>query len=220
MIKITLPNGSVREYEPGVTGIEIAKSLSNSLAREVLSINVDDELWDVTRPISRDASINLNKFDNEDGKHAFWHSSAHLMAEAIEAIYPGTKFGIGPAIDNGFYYDVDTGDDVVITDGDLPKIDLRLRELDLAVLVDETVDILSELECFTGKLRRLMDDRPLAVQVNVSTMHPGVDHIVYVLASHNPRIERNVHEHVAVKRETTTEGQRAELKARRCIDNG
>ncbi len=128
MISITLPDGSVREYEAGVTGLDIAKSLSNSLAREVLSINVDDELWDLTRPITGDASIKLNKFDSEDGKHAFWHSSAHLMAEAIEALYPGTKFGIGPAIENGFYYDVDTGEQM-ITEGDLPKIEQKMKEL-------------------------------------------------------------------------------------------
>ena len=128
MINITLPDGSVREYEAGVTGLDIARSLSNSLAREVLSINVDDELWDLTRPITGDASIKLNKFDSEDGKHAFWHSSAHLMAEAIEALYPGTKFGIGPAIENGFYYDVDTGEQM-ITEGDLPKIEQKMKEL-------------------------------------------------------------------------------------------
>ncbi len=108
--------------------LDIAKSLSNSLAREVLSINVDDELWDLTRPIEKDVSIKLNKFDSEDGKHAFWHSSAHLMAEAIEDLYPGTKFGIGPAIENGFYYDVDTGDQM-ITEGDLPKIEKKMKEL-------------------------------------------------------------------------------------------
>jgi len=128
MINITLPDGSVREYESGVTGFDIARSLSNSLAREVLSINVDEELWDITRPIVQDASIKLNKFDAEDGKHAFWHSSAHLMAEAIEALFPGTKFGIGPAIENGFYYDVDTGDQM-ITEGDLPKIEKKMKEL-------------------------------------------------------------------------------------------
>lgn len=128
MINITLPDGSVRVYESGISGLEIAKSLSNSLAREVLSINVGDELWDLTRPISHDASIKLNKFESEDGKHAFWHSSAHLMAEAIEALYPGTKFGIGPAIENGFYYDVDTGEHV-ITEGDLPEIEEKMKEL-------------------------------------------------------------------------------------------
>ena len=109
--------------------MDIAKSLSNSLAREVLSINVNDELWDLNRPIRKDATIKLNKFDDPDGKHAFWHSSAHLMAEAIESLYPGTKFGIGPAIENGFYYDVDPGEDVVITDADLPRIENKMKEL-------------------------------------------------------------------------------------------
>jgi len=129
MINITFPDGSVRQFEQGVTGMDIAKSLSNSLAREVLSINVNDELWDLQRPIQRDATIKLNKFDDPDGKHAFWHSSAHLMAEAIESIYPGTKFGIGPAIENGFYYDVDPGDGVVISDADLPMIEKKMKEL-------------------------------------------------------------------------------------------
>jgi threonyl-tRNA synthetase len=129
MINITFPDGSVRQFEQGVSGYEIARSLSNSLAREVLSVNVNDELWDLNRPIQEDAVIKLNKWDDPDGKHAFWHSSAHLMAEAIESLYPGTKFGIGPAIENGFYYDVDTGDEVVITDGDLPKIEKKMKEL-------------------------------------------------------------------------------------------
>jgi threonyl-tRNA synthetase len=129
MINITFPDGSVREYEQGVTGMEIARSLSNSLAREVLSINVNDELWDLTRPIQQDATIRLNKWEDEDGKHAFWHSSAHLMAEAVESLYPGTRFGIGPAIENGFYYDVDPGDGVMITDSDLPRIEKKMKEL-------------------------------------------------------------------------------------------
>jgi len=129
MIDITFPDGSVRQFEQGVTGSDIARSLSNSLAREVLSINVNDELWDLNRPINKNAAIKLNKFDDPDGKHAFWHSSAHLMAEAIESLYPGTKFGIGPAIENGFYYDVDPGDEVVITEGDLPRIEKKMKEL-------------------------------------------------------------------------------------------
>jgi len=129
MIDITFPDGSVRQFEQGVTGSDIARSLSNSLAREVLSINVNDELWDLNRPINKNAAIKLNKFDDPDGKHAFWHSSAHLMAEAIESLYPGTKFGIGPAIENGFYYDVDPGDEVVITEGDLPGIEKKMKEL-------------------------------------------------------------------------------------------
>ncbi len=129
MINITFPDGSVRQFESGISGLEIAKSLSNSLAREVLSINVNDELWDLTRPILENATIKLNKWDDSEGKHAFWHSSAHLMAEAIESLYPGTKFGIGPAIENGFYYDVDPGDEKVFTDGDLPKIQKKMKEL-------------------------------------------------------------------------------------------
>jgi threonyl-tRNA synthetase len=129
MIKITFPDKSIREYESGVMGIEIAKSISNSLAKEVVSVSVNDEIWDSTRPINKDASIKLHKFDEPEGKHAFWHSSAHLMAEALEALYPGMKFGIGPSIENGFYYDVDPGDGVIITEADLPKIEEKMREL-------------------------------------------------------------------------------------------
>ena len=128
MIKITFPDNSVREYTEGVTGIDIAKSLSNSLAREVVSVSVDGEIWDATRPIKKDASVKLHKFDDKEGKYAYWHSSAHLMAEALESMYPGIKFGIGPAIENGFYYDVDPGDRV-ITEADLPKIEEKMREL-------------------------------------------------------------------------------------------
>ncbi len=129
MINITFPDQSVRKFEEGTTGLEIAKSLSNSLAREVLAVSVNDQLWDLTRPIREDADIRLHKWDDDEAKHAFWHSSAHLMAEAIEVLYPGTKFGIGPTIENGFYYDVDTGDDVVITDADLPRIEKKMKEL-------------------------------------------------------------------------------------------
>lgn len=128
MIKITFPDQSVREFEAGVTGLEIAQSISPRLAKEVLSITVNDTLMDLTRPITTDAAIKLHKWEDEEGKHAFWHSSAHLMAEAIEALYPGTKFGIGPTIENGFYYDIDTGD-TVIKDSDLPKIEKKFKEL-------------------------------------------------------------------------------------------
>jgi len=129
MIKITFPDKSIREFPEGVTGIEIAKNLSNSLAKEVVSVSVDTEIWDLTRPIIHDANIKLHKFDDAEGKHAFWHSSAHLMAEALEALYPGMKFGIGPAIENGFYYDVDPGDGIAITDTDLPRIESKMKEL-------------------------------------------------------------------------------------------
>ncbi len=129
MINITLPDGSVKQYEDGTTGYEIAQSISPGLARQVLSVSVDDEIWDLHRPIKKDASIKLHKWDDEEGKHAFWHSSAHLMAEAIEKLYPGTKFGIGPAIENGFYYDVDPGGGEQITEADLPKIEKKMKEL-------------------------------------------------------------------------------------------
>jgi threonyl-tRNA synthetase len=128
MIKITFPDNSVRDYPEGVTGLDIAKSISNSLANDVVSVTVNSELWDVTRSIKNDASIKLHKWDDEEGKHAFWHSSAHLMAEALEVLYPGIKFGIGPAIENGFYYDVDLGDKT-ITDADLPKVEQKMIEL-------------------------------------------------------------------------------------------
>ena len=129
MIKVTFPDGSVREFEVGSNSMDIAMSISHGLAKEVLSASVNNEVWDLTRPIGNDIKLRLHKWDDEEGKHAFWHSSAHLMAEAIEAIYPGTKFGIGPSIENGFYYDVDPGDGVVISETDLPAIEKKMREL-------------------------------------------------------------------------------------------
>ncbi len=109
MVKIKFPDGNVKEFESGVTGMDIAKSISHKLAKEVLSISVNGVTWDLTRGITTDAEIKLYTWDDEEGRHAFWHSSAHLMAEALQAIYPNIKFGIGPAIENGFYYDVDPG---------------------------------------------------------------------------------------------------------------
>lgn len=128
MINITLPDNSVRKYEAGVTGLEIAASISEGLARNVLSAKVDGEVWDATRPIGHDAQVQLLTWNDKEGKSTMWHSSAHLMAEAIEALYPGAKFGIGPDIENGFYYDVDTGDRV-ITDADLVRIEAKMKEL-------------------------------------------------------------------------------------------
>ncbi len=152
MIKITFPDQSVREFEAGVTGLEIAQSISPRLAKEVLSITVNDTLMDLTRPITTDASIKLHKWEDEEGKHAFWHSSAHLMAEAIEALYPGTKFGIGPTIENGFYYDIDTGDQV-IKDSDLPKIEKKFKDLASQKLeyVRSEVSKAEALDYFTKK---------------------------------------------------------------------
>jgi len=129
MIKITFPDNKEKEYHEGVTGLEIANSISPSLAKEVLSISVNNEIWDITRPINNNAKIKLYKWENDEGKLAFWHSSAHLMAEAVEVLYPGTKFGIGPSIENGFYYDIDPGDGVVISEDDFPKIEEKMREL-------------------------------------------------------------------------------------------
>jgi threonyl-tRNA synthetase len=129
MINITFPDKSVREYQKGVTGHEIARSIHSGLAKDVLSITVNGELWDIMRPIEDDAHILLHKWDDEHGKHAFWHSSAHLMAESIEALFPGTKFGIGPAIDQGFYYDIDLPDGRILTDADLPEIEKKMKEL-------------------------------------------------------------------------------------------
>lgn len=128
MIKVTFPDGSVREYAKGVTGMQIAESISSRLAQEVLSITVNDEIRDLMRPIEEDCSIKLHKFDDEAGKHTFWHTSAHLMAEALQELYPGIKFGIGPAIENGFYYDVDPGD-AVIKESDLPAIEAKMQQL-------------------------------------------------------------------------------------------
>ena len=110
MIKITLPDGSVRDYEHGTTALEIAKSISEGLARKVLAANIDNEVWDATRPIEKDASLQLLTWDNEAAKSTFWHSSAHLMAEAVQETFPGVKFWVGPAIEKGFYYDMDLGE--------------------------------------------------------------------------------------------------------------
>ena len=128
MIKITFPDGSVKPFVEGVTAYEIAESISPRLAAEVLAANVNGTTVDLTRPISGDAEVKLLKWEDDDAKKVFWHSSSHLMAEALEAIYPGVKFGIGPAIDNGFYYDVDLGGRT-ITDADLPAVEKKMLEL-------------------------------------------------------------------------------------------
>lgn len=128
MINVTFPDGSVRRYEKGITAIEIAGDLSPALAAEVLVAQVNGELYDLQKPIERDATVKLLKWDSEEGKKTFWHSSSHLMAEALEALYPGVKFGIGPAIETGFYYDVDLGDKT-ITEADLKRVEEKMLEL-------------------------------------------------------------------------------------------
>ena len=128
MINITLPDGSVRSYEKGVTPFGIAESISPSLAREILAATVNSKVVDVSRPINEDSSVRLHKWEDPQGRSTFWHSSSHLMAEALEILFPGIKFGIGPAIETGFYYDVDPGDRS-ITEADLKKIEDKMLEL-------------------------------------------------------------------------------------------
>ena len=129
MIKITFPDGSVRELEAGVTGLQIAESISARLAQDVLACSVNDEIVELNRPINEDASIRLHKWDDAEAKHAFWHTSAHLLAEALQELYPNIQFGIGPAIESGFYYDVDPGEGVTIKEGDLEAIEKKMAEL-------------------------------------------------------------------------------------------
>lgn len=127
-ITVTLPDGSTREYNEGVTGFEIAESISSGLARVSLSITVNGDIWDLNRPITEDASISINTWDSEDGQYTFWHSSAHLLAEAVQELYPDAQFGIGPPIETGFYYDIDFGDKQ-ITQDDLVKIEQKFLEV-------------------------------------------------------------------------------------------
>ncbi len=127
-INITFPDGSVKQYESGITPLQIAESLSSQLARDVLAATVNDKEWDLSRPVTEDATLRLHKWEDPEGKHAFWHSSAHLLAEALQELYPGVKFGIGPAIENGFYYDIDPGDNQ-LTAADFAKIEKKMLEL-------------------------------------------------------------------------------------------
>ena len=129
MVKITFPDGSVREYEQGVTGLQIAESISPALARDVVCCGVNGETVELNRPINEDSTIALYKFDDEEGKHTFWHTSAHLLAEALQELYPGIQFGFGPAIENGFFYDVMPKKGDVISENDFPKIEAKMKEL-------------------------------------------------------------------------------------------
>ena len=129
MIKITFPDGSVREYEQGVTGLQIAESISPALARNVLACGVNGETVELNRPINEDANVTLYKWEDEEGKHAFWHTSAHLLAEALQELYPGIQFGFGPAVENGFFYDVMPKDGEVIKESDFEKIEKKMKEL-------------------------------------------------------------------------------------------
>ena len=153
MVKITFPDGSEREFNKGTSSLDIAEQISPRLAKEVYSATVNGEIWDLNRPIDKDSTVKLHKWEDEEGKHAFWHSSAHLMAEALESLYPGMKFGIGPAIENGFYYDVDPGDGKVITESDLLTIENRMKELAARNLIFTRRDVSKKeaLEIFSKK---------------------------------------------------------------------
>ena len=129
MIKITFPDQSVKEFEGGVTPYAVAESISPRLAQDVLVAKVNDEMWDLSRPIESDAKIELFKWDSDEGKHAFWHTSAHLLAEALQELYPGIQFGFGPAVENGFFYDVMPANGVTISENDFPKIEAKMMEL-------------------------------------------------------------------------------------------
>lgn len=152
MIKITFPDGSVREYNEGVTGLQIAESISSRLAQDVLACGVNGETMDLSRPINEDASIVLYKWDDAEGKHAFWHTSAHLLAEALQELYPGIQFGIGPAIESGFYYDVDPGE-TTIKEGDLAAIEKKMAELAAKkeTLVRQEISKADALKMFGGR---------------------------------------------------------------------
>jgi threonyl-tRNA synthetase len=152
MINITLPDGSARQYDKGITSMQIAQSISEGLARNVLAAEVDGTVWDANRPIEHDASVKLLTWNDLQGKSTFWHSSAHLMAEALEALYPGTKFGIGPAIENGFYYDVDFGDRTFSQD-DFKQIEDKMLELAKAksAFIREPISKDEAISLFTEK---------------------------------------------------------------------
>ncbi|MDD3286723.1 MAG: TGS domain-containing protein, partial [Bacteroidales bacterium] len=128
MINITLPDGSVKQFQEAVTAMDIAKSISEGLARNVLSANVNGEVWDSNRIIEKDSTIKLNTWNDIEGKETFWHSSAHLLASAISELYPNAKFGIGPSIENGFYYDIDFGDSQLSSE-DFAKIEQKMQDL-------------------------------------------------------------------------------------------
>ena len=128
MINISFPDGAVRQYESGVSAMDIAKSISEGLARKVLVAGVNDEVWDLSRPITQDSSLKLFTWNDAEGKNTFWHSSAHLMAEAIEAKFPGVKFWVGPPLEHGFYYDIDLGDNK-ITEEDLVELEKKMNDL-------------------------------------------------------------------------------------------
>ena len=184
MIKITFPDGSLREYEMGVTGLQIAESISSRLAQDVLACGVNGEVVELNRPINEDAAIVLYKWEDAEGKHAFWHTSAHLMAEAMQELYPGIQFGIGPAIENGFYYDVMPPVGTVIREADFINIEKKMLELaqrkEAVVRADfeRIAAVKREFEeCFDSSFNILSmgmsDDYPIAIEYGSTMVRVG-----------------------------------------------
>ena len=167
MINTTFPDGSVRQYEKGTTGLQIAESISSRLAQDVIAVGVNDQTTEINRPITTDASIKLYKWDDAEGKHAFWHTSAHLMAEALKELYPNVQFGIGPAIENGFYYDIDTAD-MVIRENDFPTIEAKITEIVARKenVVREEISKADAIKLFTEK------DEPYKIEL-ISELEDG-----------------------------------------------
>jgi len=170
-INVVFPDGTAREFERGITGLAIAESINSRLAKDAIAVLVNDEVWDLGRPIMADASVRILKWDDEGGKYAYWHSSAHLMAEAIEALFPGTKFGIGPPVENGFYYDIDTQDHA-LTAEDLQNIEKKMYELagrDVPFIREETtweraVDFFEKKgDPYKLELLRELRDQPISM---------------------------------------------------------
>ena len=152
MIKITFPDGAVREYPEGISSLDIAKSISEGLARKVIAACVNGEVWDATRPIQQDASLKLLTWNDAEGKSTFWHSTAHLMAEAVESLFPGVKFWVGPPVENGFYYDMDLGGRQ-ITEEDLRKLEVKMAELaqNKAMFIRKEMPKAEAIQYFSGK---------------------------------------------------------------------
>ena len=152
-MKITFPDGSVREYQTDTTALQIAESISPRLAADVLAATVNGEVRDLSRPITEDSTLKLHKWEDDEAKHTFWHTSAHLLAEALTELYPGIKFGIGPAIENGFYYDVEPANGEVIKETDLEKIEKKMAELAAKkeAVVREDISKANALKMFEAK---------------------------------------------------------------------
>src|SRR6056297_106689 len=188
MIKITLPDNSVKEFEGAVTGLEIARSISNRLAKDVLSVSVDGEVRDLTRKIDRDASVKLHTWEDREGKEAFWHSSAHLMAEAIEYFYPGTKFGIGPTVDNGFYYDIDLPGGQQLSEKDLQKIEQKMLELarQKNPIVRKEISKADAMEMFSAKNDELKQELIGELEDGTITLYEQGDFIDLCRGPHLP----------------------------------